>query len=133
MAGSVLSDEILESLEKIDQLAATAKDAEKLVAAGKQELEKSRQTVHDSAATIAGDIRRLETELAEAEKSLPADLKADYQRVIRSKGADGLASADDGVCSGCGQQMTLNMQNELRIARLVFCKSCGRILYLPGD
>ena len=42
-----------------------------------------------------------------------------------------VAAADDGVCSGCGQQITLNMQNELRLARLVFCKSCGRILYLP--
>jgi predicted nucleic acid-binding Zn-ribbon protein len=133
MAGSVLSDEILEGLEKIDQLAATVKDAEKLVAAGKQELEKSRQSVQDSAASIAGDIRRLESELVEAERSLPADLKSDYHRVVRGKGADGLAAADDGVCSGCGQQITLNMQNELRLARLVFCKACGRILYLPGD
>ena len=64
---------------------------------------------------------------------MPPDLKADYQRVVRSKGADSLALADDGVCTGCGQQITLNMQNELNLSKLIFCKSCGRLLYLAGD
>src|SRR5262245_16399320 len=133
MAGSVLADEILEALEKIDQGSGVVKEAEKQLAAGKQELDKSRKGVQDSAAGITADIQRLEAELAAAEKSLPGDLKADYQRVVRSKGADSLAVADDGTCTGCGQSITLNMQNELRLARLVFCKSCGRILYLPGE
>jgi predicted nucleic acid-binding Zn-ribbon protein len=133
MAGSVLSDEILEGLEKVDQFSGVVKEAEKTLAAGKQELEKARRSVGDTSATITADIKRLEGELAEAEKTLPAELKSDYQRVVRGKGADGLAVAEDGVCSGCGQQITLNMQNELKLARLVFCKSCGRILYLPGD
>jgi uncharacterized protein len=131
MAGSVLSDEILEGLEKIDQLTGLAKEAEKNLAAGKQELEKARRGVEESAATIRTDLSRLEAELVQAERALPADFKADYQRVVRSKGPDSLAVADDGVCTGCGQQITLNMQNELKLSKLVFCKSCGRLLYLP--
>ncbi len=131
MAGSVLSDEILEGLEKIDQLHAATMEAEKNLAAGKQELDKARQNVESSAATIRADVAQLEAELIQAEKALPADLKADYDRVVRSKGADSLAAADDGVCTGCGQQITLNMQNELKLSKLVFCKSCGRLLYLP--
>lgn len=131
MAGSVLSDEILEGLEKIDQLHAATKEAEKNLAAGKQELDKARQAVESSATTIRSDVAQLEAELVQAEKALPADLKADYDRVVRSKGADSLAAADDGVCTGCGQQITLNMQNELKLSKLVFCKSCGRLLYLP--
>ncbi|MCC7474844.1 MAG: phospholipase [Pirellulales bacterium] len=130
MAGSVLSDEILEGLEKIDQLQAAIREAEKNLAAGKQDLDKMRQSVESSAATIQRDISQLETELAQAEKSLPADIKPEYERIVRSKGADSLAAADDGVCTGCGQQITLNMQNELKLAKLVFCKACGRLLYL---
>jgi predicted nucleic acid-binding Zn-ribbon protein len=133
MAGSVLSDEILEGLEKIDQLAAQAKEADKNLAAGKQELEKARRNVEDSAATIRTDLTGLEGELVQAEKALPADFKADYQRIVRSKGADSLAVVDDGVCTGCGQQITLNMQNELKLSKLVFCKACGRLLYLPVE
>jgi predicted nucleic acid-binding Zn-ribbon protein len=133
MAGSVLSDEILEGLEKIDQMGGAVKEADKNLAAGKQELAKARETVESTSATIRADLARLEAELTEAEKALPTDIKGDYQRVVRSKGADSLASAEDGVCTGCGQQITLNMQNELKLSKLVFCRACGRLLYLPGD
>ena len=133
MANSVLSDEILEGLEKIDQMAASVKESEKTLAAGRQELEKTRQAIEQSAASIAADVARLEGELAIAEKALPPDFRGDYQRVVRGKGADGLAVVEDGVCSGCGQQITLNMQNELQLSRPIFCKSCGRLLYLPGE
>jgi predicted nucleic acid-binding Zn-ribbon protein len=85
MAGSVLSDEILEGLEKIDQLGLATKEAEKNLASGKQEMEKARQAVESSAATIRADLVRLEGELVQAEKALPADLKADYERVGRSR------------------------------------------------
>src|SRR5262249_8501907 len=122
MAGSVLSDEILEGMEKVDELNVASKEAEKNLAAGKQELEKAKQSVESSAATIRTDVSQLETELSQAENALPSDLKPDYERVVRSKGADSLAAADDGVCVGCGQQITLNMQNELRLSKLVFCK-----------
>jgi predicted nucleic acid-binding Zn-ribbon protein len=131
MAGSVLSDEILEGMEKVDQLHLATKEAEKNLAAGKQEMQKAKEAVESSAATIRSDVAALETELSQAEKALPSELKADYERVVRSKGADSLSSVDDGVCTGCGQQITLNMQNELRLSKLVFCKSCGRLLYLP--
>jgi predicted nucleic acid-binding Zn-ribbon protein len=130
MAGSVLSDEILEGMEKFDEHGVAVKEAEKNLSSGKQELDKAKKAVDESAAAIHGDITRLEAELAQAEKELPSDIKADYQRVVRSKGADSLSAADDGVCTGCGQQITLNMQNELQLSKLVFCKSCGRLLYL---
>jgi predicted nucleic acid-binding Zn-ribbon protein len=133
MAGSVLQDEILEGLEKTDLLAVAVKESEKNLAAGKQELEKARQAVEAAGATIRSDLNRLEGELVQAEKALPAVVKADYQRVVRSKGADSLAAAEEGVCTGCGQQITLNMQNELKLSKLVFCKTCGRLLYLPSE
>jgi uncharacterized protein len=119
-------------MEKVDQLGLATKEAEKNLASGKQELEKARHAVEASAATIRADVTALEAELIQAESALPAELKADYERVVRSKGADSLAAADDGVCTGCGQQITLNMQNELRLSKLVFCKSCGRLLYLSA-
>jgi len=131
MAGSVLSDEILEGLEKVDQLVIVSKEAEINLAAGKQEMEKTKQALEASAVTIRADLSQLEVELVDAEKALPSEIKADYDRVVRSKGADSLAAVDEGVCTGCGQQITLNMQNELRLSRHVFCKSCGRLLYLP--
>src|SRR3990172_8270047 len=63
MAGSVLADEILESMEKLDALQLVVKDAEKALAAGTQELEKSRQAIEATAASLRADVERLEGSL----------------------------------------------------------------------
>lgn len=130
MANSVLADEILEGMEKVDQLVLQVKETEAALEVTKNDLLKFRDTVAAESAVINGDIARLQAQLLEAEKSLPATLKPDYERVIRSKGADGMASVEDMVCQGCGQKITLNMQNELMLSHPIFCKSCGSLLYL---
>lgn len=130
MANSVLADEILEGMEKIDLLVLEVKEAETSLAAVKNDLLKFRDGVAAESALISADIARLELELAEAEKALPTTLRDDYKRVIRGKGAEGMASVEDMVCQGCGQQITLNMLNELMLSHPIFCKSCGSLLYL---
>jgi predicted nucleic acid-binding Zn-ribbon protein len=129
MAGSVLSDEILEALEKVDQLELEVVEARKRHEAGQTDLAKFRDAVAEELRLVQGDVARLEAELAQEEKNIPADFRDSYQRVIRGKGADGLARVEDGVCGGCGQQITLNMQNELLLSKQIFCKACGRLLY----
>src|SRR4029078_12829796 len=59
MAGSVLSDEILEGMDKVDQLNVGVKEAEKNLAASKQELDKTKHAVDDSIASIRTDLSRL--------------------------------------------------------------------------
>jgi len=133
MANSVLSDEILETYEQIDLLEAKVKEAEQGVAAAQEQLAATKQEVAKAAESIQTDVVRLEGELATAEAVLPADFRVDYDRIVRSKGDDGLAPADDGVCTGCGQQITMNMVSKLTLGNAIFCKSCGRLLYLPED
>lgn len=130
MANSVLADEILEAMEKTDQLEVGVSAAQKQVEAAEAERDKCKAKVDGESELIRADIERLEGELAEAEKSLPADLKPDYLRVIQNKGAEGMAEAEGQVCLGCGKQITLNMQNELLLSKPVFCKSCGCLLYM---
>lgn len=133
MANSVLSDEILEGLEEVDSLDGKIKEAQKLVEAGKQELTKIREQVSNQTVGIETDITRLEGELKEAEKILPSDFRAEYDRVVRSKGEDALAAVEGEHCGGCNQTITANMLNDLYLSRAVFCRSCGRLLYLPED
>jgi uncharacterized protein len=129
MAGSVLADEILESMEKVDQLEIVVGEVKERLNAGKTDLSKFRDSVAQESSVVAGDIKRLEGELSEAEKQLPAEFRTDYDRVIRAKGADGMARMDNGTCEGCGQSITLNQQNNLMLAKPVFCTACGRLLY----
>ena len=54
-----------------------------------------------------------------------------YYRLVRGKGEDALAMVENQFCGGCNQQIPLNMLNQVMLGRPVFCKTCGRLLYLP--
>jgi predicted nucleic acid-binding Zn-ribbon protein len=130
MANSVLADEILEAMDKGDRLEVAVGEARTHLASAQSELSKCRDEVTRESELIRGDVSRLEGELAELERQLPSEMKDDYQRVIRSKGAEGMALSEDGVCLACGNLVTLNMQNELLLSKPVFCKACGCLLYV---
>ncbi len=130
MAGSVLADEILEALEKIDQLKANLPQAEDHVAKAKADLAKIQQDVRTQEDSLKADIKRLETELLEAETALPAEFREMYQRVVKVKGPDAMAPIEGSNCGGCYHQLTINIVNEINMGRVMLCKSCGRILYL---
>lgn len=133
MANSVLADEILEALEKIDVIGHQVKEAEDRLAKAKQEMSKAQQAVRDQEGLLMGDVKRLEAQLADTEKALPPDFRDPYQRLVKGKGADALAVVEGETCSGCSQRITANVYSALLMSRVVCCQACGRLLYLPED
>ena len=133
MASSVLADEILEAMEKLDGMKTLIPDAEGRVAKAKEELGKVQQQLRAEEESLKTDVKRLEKELADAESALPEDFRVMYQRVVNAKGEDAMAVVEGGSCGGCFQQLTTNMHNEINMGRVVLCRSCGRVLYLPED
>jgi len=75
-------------------------------------------------------VARISGDLTCAEGELPADSLESYRRVAKSKGADSLASVEGESCGGCFQQITGNMVAELKMGKIIACRSCGRLLYL---
>src|SRR6476620_4863294 len=74
-ANSVLADEILESLEKLDQLQAAVKTAEANLAKTKDELTKVRKRISDQQQGLESDLARVRGELDAAEALLEGDFK----------------------------------------------------------
>ncbi len=130
-ANSVLTDEILEMLERIEDLEKKAKEAEAALARSRDELAALIERVDNERATLESEIQRLLAELHEAERELPPKLQADYRRLADSRGEDALAPVENDVCTGCYTTITIQMRTELMLQQPVFCKSCGRLLYLP--
>lgn len=64
---------------------------------------------------------------------LPADFRVAYQRVVNSKHEDAMAEVQGEFCGGCYQQLTPNNMAELSMALAIFCRNCGRLIYLPED
>jgi hypothetical protein len=133
MAGSVMADEILEMMEKIDELAVVVKEQVQKIATAKEELAKTQQVVREMAGTLEADRKRLEAELVEAEKELPDDLRDQYRRLVNSKGEEAMAEVQGEFCGGCFKQLTPNDMAELSMARSIACRNCGRLIYLPED
>jgi predicted nucleic acid-binding Zn-ribbon protein len=133
MAGSVLADEILENMEKIDELAAQVAEQQAKIVVTKEELSKAQKGILDQAGLLDTDIKRLEADLTAAESALPPDFLANYQRVVNSKGEDAMAEVQGEFCGGCYQQLTPNNMAELSMSMAIFCRNCGRLIYLPED
>ncbi len=76
---------------------------------------------------------RLEAELKQAESVLPHEFRLAYDRIMKSKGSDGMAEVEGECCGGCFQRLTPNIFNQLVMSQAVFCPSCGRLMYLPED
>ena len=60
-------------------------------------------------------------------------VRRSYISDFKSKGQDAMAQVEGESCGGCYQNVTTNMINDLLMSRVVFCKTCGRLLYLPED
>ena len=129
-ANSVLSDEILELLEKTTELEEGVKATEVDLAKGVEEFEAKKQRVEEERGSLENDYKRLSEELAEAEKELPQDFLTDYRRIINAKGEEAMAALEGDVCGGCYQVVTSQMYAELKMEKLVACRNCGCYLYL---
>jgi uncharacterized protein len=133
MAGSVLADEILEAMEKIDELAGQISEQQQKIAQAKDELAKAQQAVRDQAGLLDDDIKRLDAERVKAEAAIPSDFRDNYTRLVNSKQDDAMAEVQGECCGGCFQRLTPNNLAELSMSLAIFCRNCGRLIYLPED
>ena len=133
MANSVLADEALELMEKLDEVKKQVAATEAALAKAREEADKARQQYEGQAPSIQNDLKRLQSELKKDEAELPGEFLDLYRRLVRAKGGDALAPIHGEFCGGCNQHVPLNLCSGLILSKPICCKSCGRLLYLPED
>ena len=105
--------------------------------AAKDKLEQTRGTVAEEQASLRGDQTRLTNDLERllVEKkavlqSIPQASLNLYQKLRKEKRSIAVVTVSDGGCSVCGQALTPAYLQAIRASSdLVFCPSCGRILF----
>ena len=132
-ANSVLSDEILELYDKVEQLGGVVNEKQAELSKGKEDFEKLKSKIEGDRESLETDVARLSKECAELQATLPVEIKADFERIVGSRGEDGLACVEGELCGHCNQKINAQMFNELLRENLVLCKSCGAVLYLPEN
>ena len=131
---SRLEDEILRMIERVEadeaELKRLAAESDKAAQAAKGR----NQAIETALADADARIERLKKERAELAAGIPAEYLAPYNRLLRKGDGRAMAACRSFVCEGCRMSLTANTVNLLMAGnRLVYCHSCGRILYLADD
>lgn len=129
-ASSVLSDEILELLENIDELSEKVTVAQRDFEKAQAETKKTVDKVQLENKALQVELERVSAELAAEEKKLPGDLLSDYRRLVSKKNEEALAETNTETCGGCNQRLTTQNAADLLGRKLMLCKGCGCLLYL---
>ena len=129
-ANAVLSDEILELLEKIDNLDADVVQCEANLVKARQETERVQERIDSEMASLETERSQVEKELVENENNLPAEIRIEYKRVVDKRGEETFSETDLTTCGRCFTMITPQTQSELLMKQPVLCKSCGSIMYL---
>jgi predicted nucleic acid-binding Zn-ribbon protein len=128
-----VEDQVLNDMGELDDRTAGLPALEQAVAQARQEAGRVEETNRQRQADLAEQHRQVTQQLQQVEVSLPADAKQIYDRLTAVRGEDALAAVNNRTCVACYTEITAQNYNELLQGRLVPCKSCGRLLYLPEE
>lgn len=132
--------DMLEEMMKIDEQAAKLAAEEAELKKFTADLEALKAKIDEEYASQSRHLEELDAAITDAEHVIPEAERERYRRTVKQHGADAMAQVDYdkkaqiAACSGCYVSVTTQALNELiNGSHLAFCKTCGRILYLPEE
>ena len=123
-------DRILELMTESEALDGNVKKADAALKEEKQHVEAEKAKARERTAVDQAALDQIKQERAALATKLPRTTAAAYDRIFKKRGGVVVAEASGGRCSAC--QITLRPQHLQDLRRgdaLMFCESCGRILY----
>jgi predicted nucleic acid-binding Zn-ribbon protein len=130
-AARKIEDDILEGMAKIEEQAAQVPEAEKALQQAKVDYADFERQTQERLAGQREQQAQVLAKIKEVEASLPTDVRPVYERLVHARGEEALSAAENQTCTACHTGITAQQHNDLLSGRLVLCKSCGRLLYLP--
>jgi predicted nucleic acid-binding Zn-ribbon protein len=126
-----LEDEIFAGMAEVEECTAKLPEQAKGVEKAKQDLVQWEKEARERHAHQTEELKETQEKIKEAETAVPSNQRLQYNRMIQAMGADALSSVQGRNCVACMTEITAQMYNDLLQQQFVFCKACGRILYLP--
>ena len=131
---SRVEDEILKMFEQSEQqqkeiklLAAKAEEATSAVS-------ERRKAIQTALQDADARVERVLKERNELSQKIPPAFRNPYERLLTRSDGRAMAACRNFVCNGCRMSLTTNTVSLLMGGdKLIYCQSCGRILYLAED
>jgi predicted nucleic acid-binding Zn-ribbon protein len=126
---SSISDDILQQYDHLETEQTTLDAMQNDVEDSRTSLTETESFITQEESTLETEISRIGVQLKDAEGILPPEYRSEYSRMTEARGAEGLAEVTENCCGTCFQQISLQMESELRVGKMVQCKACAAILY----
>ncbi len=125
-----LEDRILDLMVESERLEQTLKAAEAALAEERRQVEEEKQQARERTAANQRMLEEAQEEREQVAAELPRELYAAYERMRKKRKGVAVAEVVDGRCTACNLVLRLQFYQDLRRGESVmFCESCGRILY----
>lgn len=127
-------EKILLSMEKIEQLQQTLKEAQEKADAARKIFTEEKKVLDQQDQVLAKELAQLEAQQAEAAGLIDKNLLARYNQIKTAKKEQALAAVRDGMCAGCRLQIPPQLIAQVkRSDDLHVCPYCRRMLYWEGE
>ena len=123
-------DRILDLMGESEPLDANVKKAEAALKEEKQQVETEKARARERTSSDEQQLGQLESERKTIVAAVKPHILSAYERIRKKWHGIALAEATDGRCSACRIVLRPQFFQDLRRGdQLMFCESCGRILY----
>ena len=126
---SSISDDILQQYDHLETEQTTLDVMQNAIEESRTSLTETQSCIAEEESTLETELSRIGLQLTNAEAGLPPDFRSEYSRMTEARGAEGLAEVTENCCGTCFQQISLQMESDLRVGKMVQCKACAAILY----
>jgi uncharacterized protein len=123
-------DKILDLMSEAEALEGNVKRAEASLKKEREDVEREKNRARDRSAEDQRFLREAKAERTELFATLSDRVTRAYERIRKKWKGVAVADATDGRCSACNISLRPQYYQDLKTSdQLMFCESCGRILY----
>jgi hypothetical protein len=127
---TVLEDQELESMVRVETAQVGLAAARDRLAQVQSDAETQHGTLMLENAALSRDRQALQAERQAAVSAVATEILERYEDLRRMRRGIAVAEVSENACAACGTVLTAALQQNARhAAQLVYCPSCGRILY----
>jgi predicted nucleic acid-binding Zn-ribbon protein len=127
---SILEDELLALMEKVDEESAKIKAAENEFQEFEENIKKEITDIRNNVNKLKEEVIALENEREEHKSKVNKSILSHYERLKEGCDGRGMAIVDGESCGCCGMVLRTQLINQaLKGQELVFCDNCSRILF----
>jgi len=128
---SVLEEEIINLLDKIDETEKVKKEKHEYLKQEEKKIDDEKKRIDEESKKITAELNGLKEQRAKLAGKADATILSKYERILHNKDGLALVPARNDACQGCFLDLPPQVINEISMKKdLVFCESCARILYL---